>query len=296
MDKNNDKLKVIYIMGSGHTGSTLLDLCIGAHPKIQSCGEFKPHLFWGNYQKNKLCGCGISSQSCPFWSQVINDWKSKTGIYDLNVMKNSQDKFENISINQRINLDSYETEFYSYLIYNQELLYSISYISDKPILVDSTKNSIRALNLSLMPNIELILIHLVRNGNAVTWSNMKKDRSVKSSSKNWLISNLRSEIVYHKIKTKKLRIRYEDFINNPTDTLNSIGNLLGLDFSNISKNLINGTGIEINSHLLAGNRKVFSSSNLKLNPDNTWKQKMSYKNRIYSKLLTFPLAIKYGYL
>jgi len=32
-------VSVVYILGSGHSGSTLLDLILGAHPGFSSSGE-----------------------------------------------------------------------------------------------------------------------------------------------------------------------------------------------------------------------------------------------------------------
>jgi len=36
-----NKIKLIYILGLGHSGSTLLDFILGSHSKFESVGEIK---------------------------------------------------------------------------------------------------------------------------------------------------------------------------------------------------------------------------------------------------------------
>ena len=68
-------MKVIYIAGTSHSGSTLLDLMLNAHPAIISVGEIfklnrqlKPRGDKGRYVP---CSCGAPSLwQCPFWSRV----------------------------------------------------------------------------------------------------------------------------------------------------------------------------------------------------------------------------------
>ena len=47
------KFKVVYIMGRGHSGSTMLDLMLGNHEKIHSVGE----LTSGFRRRSEKCSC-----------------------------------------------------------------------------------------------------------------------------------------------------------------------------------------------------------------------------------------------
>ena len=52
----NKKIQLLYILGKGHSGSTLLDLLMGTHPQIWTLGEAQK--FPIDLKKNNLCGCG----------------------------------------------------------------------------------------------------------------------------------------------------------------------------------------------------------------------------------------------
>ena len=63
------QLNIIYIMGYGRSGSTLLDIILGNHSEIESLGEVA-FLHQDLYQGG-LCSCLNSYADCPFWSQVL---------------------------------------------------------------------------------------------------------------------------------------------------------------------------------------------------------------------------------
>lgn len=63
--------KYVYITSCGHSGSTLLDLLLGAHSKSFSIGEIKQ---WERYIKNDLnCCCNEKVVQCSFWQEVRKD-------------------------------------------------------------------------------------------------------------------------------------------------------------------------------------------------------------------------------
>jgi len=58
--------KIIYILGLSYSGSTILDLLLGLHPKIFGFGElnlvYKEQIDF----KKRYCSCGKKYQSVPF--------------------------------------------------------------------------------------------------------------------------------------------------------------------------------------------------------------------------------------
>jgi hypothetical protein len=69
-------MRVIYIAGTSHSGLTLLDLMLNAHPAIFSAGEvlkLNRQLEISNQRKQAYapCSCGAPSLwQCPVWSRV----------------------------------------------------------------------------------------------------------------------------------------------------------------------------------------------------------------------------------
>ncbi len=68
--KQKNKIPILYIIGSGHSGSTLLDMLLGGHSKIVGVGEFR--MFSNQKQKleNQICTCGKKILDCSFWKKV----------------------------------------------------------------------------------------------------------------------------------------------------------------------------------------------------------------------------------
>ena len=64
------KSKFVYIYGLGYSGSTILNILLGTHPKIIGIGEF-----YTSFKEKKLdftgriCSCGEPLDQCNFWSK-----------------------------------------------------------------------------------------------------------------------------------------------------------------------------------------------------------------------------------
>src|SRR3990172_10422147 len=78
-------MRVIYIAGAAHSGSTLLDLMLNAHPDIVSVGEvlkLNRQLAYRDTEKKTYaaCSCGAASLwDCKFWSAVDTKTRASTG-------------------------------------------------------------------------------------------------------------------------------------------------------------------------------------------------------------------------
>jgi len=64
-----DQINVIYILSNGRSGSTLLDLLLGAHPRIWTLGE--AHMLPWEVRWKGPCGCGKPHEECGFWEPLL---------------------------------------------------------------------------------------------------------------------------------------------------------------------------------------------------------------------------------
>jgi hypothetical protein len=67
--------RFVFIVGSGHSGSTVLAMILGAHPEILALSEIAFFDRW--IQLNDLCNCGVPVRSCPLWSKVVDRLSAK---------------------------------------------------------------------------------------------------------------------------------------------------------------------------------------------------------------------------
>ncbi|BBO67215.1 hypothetical protein DSCA_11450 [Desulfosarcina alkanivorans] len=128
------KNKVIFISGLSHVGSTLIDFTLGTHPRIIGLGEIytalRPEL--NRINQNLTCSCGQPVDTCFFWKEAAKRLRP--------VLNAPMDR------KYKIVLQTFND------------LYGDDYI-----LVDSSK-SIDALKcLTRIPDLNLKIIHLLRD-------------------------------------------------------------------------------------------------------------------------------------
>ena len=65
----SDSVKVLFIGGSGRSGSTVVERLLGALPGVCNVGEVV--LMWERgLLRGERCGCGVPLPQCPFWCEV----------------------------------------------------------------------------------------------------------------------------------------------------------------------------------------------------------------------------------
>jgi hypothetical protein len=189
------------------------------------------------------------------------------------------------------------------------LYYAIQKVSGSRVIVDSSKTASYAYLLRSIPNIDLYVIHLVRDsrGAAYSWLRKKTRPDIQGeteikvqtnplrSSGAWLVRNILVEGLKYYPDAKYRLIRYEDFIDYPDEVISSISNFVQEDAgaAPIMKDRL--LSLKPN-HTAAGNIWVrFESGTVKLRRDDEWKTKMKVTQRGLVTLLTWPLLLKYGY-
>jgi len=307
MELTENPVRVLYIMGTARSGSTILDTVLGNHKNVESVGELinLPINGWCN---NEYCACGSRANNCPYWSGVQDKWMRSTGLSDFHEYINLHNTMAQLWQRFRVfrTPDRSSVEFKKYAYLTMSLYKEIQAASGKEIIVDSSKNPLRAYLLSLIPGIDLRVVHLVRDARGVAWSKKKaykkneKDgvqKDLKSNyiwytAINWDRINLRCEWVRKKLDPKfSIKISYEEFVKEPRNTLNRIGELIDVDYSDVATNIEENRTMTV-GHTVAGN-KLRMSSNIQLKLDEEWKHGLSKLEQFLVWLITSGLLKRY---
>lgn len=302
-------LRVIYIAGYGRSGTTLLDMALGQHEQILGAGEITTlsrHV-WAN---NEYCSCGQAAHDCPLWGRVGHQWmKYLSPPLELEKYKTRQDVIESIAGPVRIlGRTLTRKNFNAYADETVKLLEAIRSHSGKDIIVDSSKLPGRALAFSRIPEIDLFVIHLVRDGRGVAWSLLRsydidvkagvqkkiEPRSTIHTAGRWIVVNIATEMLRWRLGRKRyIRVRYEDFIDDPAAVLERIGGMTGIDFSDVASALRGGEPIHP-AHQIAGNRLRMNKS-IRLVQDEAWRRDMPARERAAFGRFGGWLLRRYGY-
>ena len=65
-----ERVKVLYIAGSGRSGSTILDRILGQLDGFFSVGELC-NLWDRGLLAHRKCGCGVPVDQCPTWTGIL---------------------------------------------------------------------------------------------------------------------------------------------------------------------------------------------------------------------------------
>ncbi|MFM9961419.1 MAG: sulfotransferase family protein [Planctomycetaceae bacterium] len=309
----SNAVRVIYIIGAGRSGSTLLDTVLANHPDVVGVGELV-NLHSAGWTSNEVCACGQLGTECGFWTRVRDAWLRRVPEATVAGYVALQKRIEFYSrlglmqiarmLRQRI---SPTTEFQEYLRQTEALYQAIAEVSGKSVVVDSSKHPLRGALLAHLPSLDLRLVHLVRDARAVTWSRKKaldankqsgvqtaiKPRPAWYSVAYWAFVNVLSLIVCLFRRRQSLRMRYEDFVADPQAQLDRVGRVCGLDYSTTAQALLTGESLKV-EHPIAGNRMRMKGS-VTLKPDWEWRERLPARDRAVCWLCAGWLLLAFGY-
>lgn len=305
-------IRVVYVMGAGRSGSTVLDTILNNHDEVFGVGELV-HLFREGAAEQENCSCGAPRDKCEVWHSVRERWSELTGLAPITTHSQILPKFTRV---QRFALREWlrmrpgnrDPQFEECLRQTRATYEAIADVTGRRVIIESSKNPLRAKLLCLTPGLDVRLIHLVRDARGVAWSRMKEfvkskeggvpqdipPRPIHISCGYWLFMNAISERVRRAFPDRPAaRIHYEDFVSQPDQTLKRIGEIAGLDYSDVAKRLADGEPMAP-GHLYAGNR-VRTGGPIRLRSDTEWTRRLTSPQQNLAWLLTGRKLRRYGY-
>jgi hypothetical protein len=307
----SQRLKILYIAGMGRNGGTLLDRILGSYDNIFSLGEFR-FVWLKGVINDELCNCGLPFSQCKFWSSVFQDaFGGMESIRNQNLVRLYHYVDRTRYIPMLISPWKpawFRVKFEKYKEILGRLYFSIGKLSRRSVLVDSSKFAGHAIVLASLDNVDLYVIHLVRDSRATAYSwkkKIKKPEMIKQtaylkqfsligSTMQWMYRNISSELL--RIYAKKFYyLSYEEFSASPQKYVESI--LRVIDEPVVPGPFINSSTVNLGeSHTQSGNPMRFKKGNVEIRQDTEWKKKMSFSDKLIVTLLSWPLLLYYHFL
>ena len=307
-------VKVLFIACPGRSGSTILDRLLGARDGFFSTGELM-QIWDRGFRANLLCGCGVPLRQCEVWSVVAADVlerpdsPSAEAILELHRYHVRKGNLAARALKRVTGSRRYGEQWRAYSTALGGLYRSIQRASGCRVIVDSSKSFVYALTLSRLPEIDLRVVHLVRDSRAVaySWQRKKRDPSFGGEERflsqfsptrialGWDLANAALGSLGASGALAALRVRYEDLIDRPGEELNRVLAHLGepplSEAEMASRTLPPGV-----AHTVSGNPMRFKKGSIELRLDVEWRRSMPGGQRLLVSALTWPLLLRYGYL
>ena len=312
----SEAVRVIYLGGLGRSGSTLLERLLGELPGVCAGGELV-HMWQRGISDNERCGCGEQFGACGFWTQV---GKTAFGGWDrinqarVGDLRASVDRTRLIpALSRRALPTRMQADLAEYTGYYLSVYRAIAEASGGAMVVDSSKHASLAFCLSRCPEIDLRVIHLVRDSRAVaySWSTRvaRPDAGTSSymtiyppvrAAGHWNAQNGALQVLARR-SSRVLRLRYEDLVSAPEQTLRLAATFAGLALDERSLAFVSRDGGTHSArlreaHTASGNPMRFATGTISISGDERWRTAMPGRQRRTVTALTLPLLRSYGYV
>jgi hypothetical protein len=218
-----ERPKVLYVMGSGHSGSTILGVTLGNCEGVFYAGELD----------NWLTRSGVSVlgglERTHFWSAVREDVSDPESLFngDAKVL------LERSSAILRIDKRGPQRAMRKrYRRITEDLYRAIARQSGAEYVVDTSHFPLRARELQALPGIDLYIVFLIRDPQAVV-SSFTVDVNRNERAARWFrvfttnadlwLTHLLSIFVYlRQPRDRRMLVRHEQFLADPTAVLREI--------------------------------------------------------------------------
>jgi Sulfotransferase family len=302
-------VKILYIGGTGRTGSTLIERVLGQLAGVFNGGELA--FVWKHgISEGGRCSCGNQLVHCPVWQAIFADAFGGFDQVDAADMVRLRTRFNSIHLPLMLTkgirlrfmrrLDTFPETV-------ERLYRSIRTVTGNRIIVDSSKEPHYSYILRSRPALDLYFLHLVRDPRAIAFSWRRKReelgfgpgsfmrrRGAVTSPLYFDVSNTAAEMFWSRSPDRYMRLRYEDFVARPIETLRSVGDFVGEDFD-ISPLFADGSVSVRPTHSAWGNPTRFERGLIPIAPDTAWRAEMPAWRQAVTTAMTWPLMLRYGY-
>lgn len=288
--------QLIYIMGDGRSGSTVLATLLGNHPDITSVGEICK---WPGFEGRPKRGDEKEGLD-EFWSDVLAAYRSQHTDTTFAQLAEIQERFEDYGNLPALLLG--RTPRWAREMYHNhsiKLIRAISRVTGNNIMVDSSKRMGRAYMLMRNPYIDVKVIHIVRDPRGALWSQMKRDVEQKHKKPlaallHYWVKNFNCHLVsWFTRDARVMRVRYEDLTVPGSWGVEQLEKFVGVSLEPLREMLVAGRPLAV-EYLLDGNR-LRRRQELHLRIDDAWRSGLPAFWKVASLALTLPFSALYGY-
>lgn len=306
-----EPVKVLFIAGTGRSGTTLLACMLGQLDGFFAAGEVR-YLWRRGLIERRSCGCGTRVPGCAIWGGVLDDLSSDADVDPGRVDREQR----RVTRARRLPLallrhgrsrraDPGREE----LVENLSRLYSaMAARTGAHVIIDSSKLPTYGRLLEEVPGLDVRVVHLVRDprATAFSWQRWRElpdgaphrwmhRQSAAKSAYLWLLWNTATELLWRRRGWHGyLRVRYEDLVNDPQAVADRVVRLMGEP--PVAIPVAVGGGLMLRpTHTVAGNPGRFGAGPVRLVADQEWQRALSRRRRWLVSLMTAPVMRHYGY-
>jgi hypothetical protein len=310
-------VKVLSIVGTGRSGTTVLAAILGEVPGFFNAGEL--HWIWGrSLEDQSPCGCGCPPAECPVWSRVVEgalgvspEDQADGRVGRVTTRVGGFEKEVLARRNRWRLLRTPDQPVGSWPALDQmrhvtaDLYSNLVDVTGARVIVDASKRPEDAAVLAGVPSVEQYFLHIVRDPRAVvfSWSRPKASPDGRTVMRRmrpprivlaWLENNASAEWLRRHVPPDRwFFTTYEEFVSQPARTISDV--LTFMQEGGKAPFVTDDTVLLDVNHTLLGNPDRFRTGAITITPDDVWRSQMPRRRRLIVQIATLPLMRRYGY-
>jgi hypothetical protein len=243
------RLSVTYVVGSSHSGSTLLAFLADQHPEIASVGEtaVKRGIRWEGRAAATHCSCGRAIDACPFWAAIFAD-VSAAGMPFSVARWRTDYRFEHPWLDVLLTRETSPTAVRSaryWMMRHLPLLRSRAERVDRTnlafvdavlkrcgatVFFDTSKLLTRLTYLLDIAELDVRVVRLARDARGFAASAKRRGGSAVAAARVWRNDQAAIDRFFaDRPDLPTLLVRYEDLCGRPADTLQRLWQFCGVE-------------------------------------------------------------------
>jgi hypothetical protein len=284
-------IRVLYLAGSGRSGSTLVTTALGQIDGLFAAGELR-YLWQRGLVDERPCGCGLPLPECPMWSAVL----AKLPAHDPASI--AAGLRQRLRMRNRLTVPPHPDDATIAALYE-----AIHAHTGGAVIVDSSKLPPYGVLLAGLPGIDLRVLHVVRDPRAAAFS-WRRRRSLDGDERLmtrhpvwkaallWTVWN--GAVLRRWSRGAYLRVRYEDLVQDPQAWVRRIADFAGVPSASLPFTE-DGLLTLAPTHSVAGNPVRHRTGGVEIRADDEWRTAMTGRDNAVVTALAAPLMSRLGY-
>ena len=313
---SGNRYSILYILGRGRSGSTVIDAVLGNLGSTFGTGELVEGLH--RRYPDGICSCGAVLAECPIWGTVVREAEASLELPHEEWARVLATQMHLKSFPKTL-ISGRSSKWSSNLWSINDALYTaVSKATGCQYVVDSSKEMTRAYFI-LKHFSEAKGLHLVRNphgfissyyqrilkggdfklvrfqlGGAIRRYPVIKYPGLAILALSWLIGNLYAEFLKILFRERVLFIRYDDFCIDPVGQTALIAKHMGHPFDELEAKMSSGEDL-ITGHKAAGNEWTSKKATFTFDASVNRKYRLPWLVHWITSAICFPLILKYKF-
>jgi hypothetical protein len=300
--------RVLFLGGLGRSGTTLVERLLGELPGVCALGEVV-HMWQRDILDDERCGCGARFSACTFWKRVgdraFGGW-SGVDVARVHALRAAVERTRHIPRLAAANEPPAEAR--EYAAFYAKVYAAAAEVAGARVVVDSSKHSALAHVLRWADDVDLRVVHVVRDARGVAYSWTKTVARPESDGTDQMTrySPGRSALLWnaHNAAFGLLarrgvpvrRVQYENFLADPRTALRELASYAQIPIAESDLRFLGESHADLSvGHSAAGNPMRFTVGRLQLRRDDAWVRALPTGQRRIVGAVCAPMLRAYGY-